>query len=65
MSKNKTSEAQLRASKKYNQENKEYLRIKNYRAKGLKFIKEMAYEEDLLEFEKLINERRNKINTEK
>lgn len=65
MSENKTSEAQLRASKKYNKENKEYLRIKNYRSKGLKFIKEMAIEEDLLEFEKIINERRNELDKKK
>lgn len=51
---NKTSEAQIKASKKWNQENKDYLRIRNYRSKGIKFIKEYANKKELEELRDLI-----------
>lgn len=57
MTENKTSQAQLRASKKYNKENRDYLRIRDYRSKGLNFIRNHATLEDLEEFRKIIDEK--------
>ena len=36
----KTSEAQRRASIKYKKANRDYLRIREHRSKGIKFIRE-------------------------
>lgn len=58
---NKTSEAQLKASKKWNEKNKDYLRKKNYKSKGIKFIKEYSTLEDLEEFEEIIRIRRGEL----
>ena len=58
MSKNKTSEAQLRASKKYNKKNRKELNIKDKKRRGLNFIENHAQEEELQEYEKAIVERR-------
>ncbi len=60
MTKYKTSEAQRRASQKWDKKNKEYKRIKDYRSKGLKFIRDYAEMTDLKEFEEAI-EKRKKI----
>lgn len=61
MSENKTSEAQLRASKKYNKNNREYLKIRDYRSKGLNFIRNYANLEDLEEFRKVIDEKEKQL----
>lgn len=47
----KTSDAQRRASSKYNKANREHLRIRDYRSKGLKFIREFSTIEELEEYE--------------
>lgn len=54
---NKTSDAQIRASKKWNEKNKEYRRIRDYRSKGLKFIREFASLEELEDFKTAIIDR--------
>lgn len=54
----KTSEAQRRASIKYNKENRQHKTIKSYRNGGINYITRYATEEDLLEFEKLIDQRK-------
>lgn len=61
MSKNKTSEAQLRASKKYNKKNRKELNIKDKKRRGLNFIENHAQEEDLQEYEQAIAERRKAL----
>ena len=58
MAKYKTSEAQRRASKKWDEENREYKRIRDYKSKGLKFIREYSKLEDLSEIEDAIKERK-------
>jgi len=62
MSRYKTSEAQRRASKKWDEENREYKRIRDYRSKGLKFIKEYSEIEDLKEYEDEIKQRKKELN---
>lgn len=61
MGKTKTSEAQLRASKKYNKKNRKELNIKDKKRRGLNFIENHAEEKDLQEYEKAIEERREKL----
>lgn len=58
MSRYKTSEAQRRATKKWDEENKKYKRIRDYRSKGLKFIREYSEMDDLEEFEEVIENRK-------
>lgn len=58
MSEYKTSEAQRRASKKWDKENRRYKTIRGYRANGLNYIKNYATREDLVEYEKVITARR-------
>lgn len=54
----KTSKAQLKASAKWDSENKEKKKIIWYRSKSKKFIREMATNEQLDELDRLINQRR-------
>lgn len=61
MSENKTSDAQLKASKKYNKANRKALNIKDRKRRGLKFIEENASLEDLKEYEKAIETRKNEL----
>lgn len=61
MSEYKTSEAQRRASQKWDKENRRYKTIRGYRANGLNYIKNYATLEDLDELEILIEERRKTI----
>ena len=65
MSRYKTSEAQRRASKKWDEENREYKRIRDYRSKGLKFIKEYSEKGDLEEFEYEIHQRKETLKNNK
>ena len=58
MSGYKTSEAQRRATKKWDEVNKSYKRIRDYRSKGLKFIREYSEMDDLEEFEEVIENRK-------
>ncbi|MDD7593061.1 MAG: hypothetical protein PUJ57_02315 [Peptoniphilaceae bacterium] len=58
----KTSEAQLRAVKAYQQRNKEKTRIDGYHRTARLFIRTHAMEEDLDELEELIAERREALN---
>lgn len=60
----KTSEAQLRASKKWNQENKDYKRVRDYRSKGLKFIRDYSNLEDIEEFRKVLKDREDELKGE-
>lgn len=61
MTENKISQAQLRASKKYNKENRDYLRVRDYRSKGLNFIRNHATLEDLEQFRKIIDEKEKQL----
>lgn len=58
MSEYKTSEAQRRASSKWDKENRRYKTIKGYRANGLNYIRNHSTLEDLEEYEKAIDARR-------
>lgn len=61
MNKYKTTEAQRRASQKWDEKNREYKRIKDYRSKGLKFIKEYSEMADLQEYEDEIKQRKKEL----
>lgn len=54
----KTSEAQLKASAKWDAENKEKKKFIWYRSKAKKFIKDFASNDDLDKLDNLIKERR-------
>lgn len=58
MANNKTTEAQRQASKRWDEKNKEYKRIRDYRSKGLKFIREYSEMADLEDFEEAIKKRK-------
>ena len=58
MSGYKTSEAQRRASQKWDKENRRYKTIRGYRANGLNYIRNYSTLEDLEEYEKAIDARR-------
>ena len=53
---------QTEANKKWQQQNKEYSNYLKARSTARGFVKNKATEEDLLEMEKLIQERRNILN---
>lgn len=55
--KNKTSEAQRRASDKWDKKNRQYKTIRSYRSSGIRYISEYSTLEDLEEFKKIINDR--------
>ncbi|MCR1890797.1 hypothetical protein NSA16_06420 [Ligilactobacillus murinus] len=57
MTKKKTSEAQARATKKYQAKNKEQQRIYRYRSYARKYVRDIATLEDLKELSQMINER--------
>lgn len=61
MSEHKTSEAQRRASSKWDKENRRYKTIRGYRANGLNFIRNHATLEDLEEFRKIIDEKEKQL----
>lgn len=56
---NKTSEAQLKANKKWNDKNKDKRRVYRYRSYARKFIRDLANEDDLKELQAMIQERLN------
>lgn len=58
---NKTSEAQIRASRKWEENNKERNRYLSARRQARSFIRKYATEEDLKELEELINSKRKEI----
>ena len=53
---NKVSEAQKKASRKYEELNRENTRINNYRRTARLFVKSYATEEDMQELIKIYNE---------
>nr|DAX25103.1 MAG TPA: hypothetical protein [Caudoviricetes sp.] len=53
---NKVSEAQKKASRKYEELNREKTRINNYRRTARLFVKSYATEEDMQELIKIYNE---------
>ncbi|MFO1554053.1 hypothetical protein, partial [Lactiplantibacillus plantarum] len=57
----KLTEAQKKANKKWDDENKELKRIYRYRSYSRKFIKEMANENDLNELQMLLDTRRKDL----
>lgn len=61
MSEYKTSEAQRKASQKWDKENRRYKTIRGYRANGLNYIKKHVTLEDLEDYEKVIAERRKSL----
>lgn len=61
MSEKKTSEAQKRASRNWEKNNKEKTKKDTYKRSARLFIRTHATEEDLTELEKLISERRKEL----
>ena len=59
MSDNKTSEAQLRANKKWSDKNKDKQRVYRYRSYARKYVRDIASQDDLLELRKMIDEKLN------
>ena len=57
MAENKTSEAQLKAAKKWNDKNKDKQRVYRYRSYARKFIRDLATDDDLRELQKMIDKR--------
>ena len=56
---NKVSEAQKKASRKYEELNREQTRINNYRRTARLFVKSYANEEDMQELIKIYNENKD------
>ena len=56
---NKVSEAQKRASRKYEERNREKTRINNYRRTARLFVKTYATEEDMKELIKIYSENKD------
>lgn len=52
-----SSEARKRANKKWNDKNRDKVRIMNYRSKAKVYISEIADKEELVELEKMIKDR--------
>lgn len=63
MAEKKTSDAQRRANKKWNDKNKDKQRIYQYRSNAKHFILEMANEKDLDNFTVYIKQRRDQLNS--
>lgn len=57
----KTSEAQTKANKNWAEKNREYSSYLRSRSSARSFIKNKATEEDLIELENLIAERRKQL----
>nr|DAO64083.1 MAG TPA: hypothetical protein [Caudoviricetes sp.] len=55
----KVSEAQKKASRKYEELNREQTRINNYRRTARLFVKSYATEEDMQELNKIYSENKN------
>ena len=56
---NKVSEAQKRASRKYEERNREKTRINNYRRSARLFVKSYATEEDMKDLIKIYSENKD------
>ena len=56
---NKVSEAQKKASRKYEERNREKTRINNYRRTARLFVKTYATEEDMKELIKIYSENKD------
>lgn len=56
---NKVSEAQKKASRKYEERNREKTRINNYRRTARLFVKSYANEEDMQELIKIYSENKD------
>ena len=56
-----TSEAQARANAKWKEKNKDRQRIYRYRSQARKLIRDLANKDDLLELQKMIEERLKKM----
>ena len=56
---NKVSEAKKRASRKYEERNREQTRINSYRRTARLFVKSYANEEDMQELIKIYSENKN------
>ena len=56
---NKVSEAQKKASRKYEERNREKTRINNYRRTARLFVKSYATEEDMQELIKIYSENKD------
>lgn len=61
MTEKKTSEAQLKATRKWEDKNREHTRKKSYQRTTRLFIRNHANEDDLSELEQLIAERRDHL----
>lgn len=59
----KTSEAQRKANKKWNDKNKDKQRVYQYRSNAKHFILEMASAKDLDNFTNYIKQRRDQLNS--
>ena len=57
----KTSEAQIKASRRWEKKNRKKTTIDNYRRTAKLFIRNHADEKDLVELEDMINEKMKKI----
>lgn len=57
----KTSEAQIKASKKWKEKNKDKQKLYNIRSKAKKFIKDYSTLDDLEALELLISQRRKEL----
>lgn len=64
MTNKKTSEAQVNASRRWEQRNPERAKYIRYRTGARNFLRNHATEEDLQEMEQLIKERREKLEEE-
>ena len=58
MTEKKTSEAQLRAIKRWKEKNPDRVRYLRYKSQAKKFVREIASNEDLKEIEGYIEERK-------
>ena len=61
MTDNKTSDSQIKASRKWEEKNRRKATIGGYKRVARLYIRKHAEEEDLKELEKLIKERRKNI----
>ena len=57
---NKTSQAQIKASRNYEKRNKETTRINNYRRTARLFVKSYATDDDIKELLKIYEDNKNK-----
>lgn len=63
MAKYKTSEAQRKAARKYKKENKEKVKVVEYKRKGKKWICEYSDSAGLKEYQELIAKRKKELNS--